>query len=254
MRKIVYYLLWLPVMVVVSSCGPDKDAPAVLFVGNSYTTVNNLPNMFARLSDAGGHPVQVETFAHDGWTLQDQVDSAEWPELLAQQPWRYVVLQEQSVVPALEPYRSNQMYPAARVLHGQIGATGAQTLFYMTWGRQDGMAPADTGFTTFAGMEAQLETGYMTIANELDVPVAPVGVAWKNALAERPGLTLWQGDGSHPGELGTYLAACVFYAIIHQESPEGVSYTADLADEEAQFVQRIAAQTVLTDRERWNLK
>jgi hypothetical protein len=254
MRKIACHLFWLFALMTITGCGVDADTPLILFVGNSYTSQNNLPRHFARLSDAGGHDIRVETFAPGGWTLQDQAASAELRDKLTQQPWLYVVLQEQSVVPALEPYRTHEMYPAARTLHSQIEEAGSQTLFYMTWGRQDGMAPADTGFTTFAGMQAQLETGYLGIANELDAPVAPVGVAWKNTLAERPDLSLWAADGSHPTELGTYLAACVFYATIYRESPEGLTYHAGLSDEDAQFLQQIAAETVLADPAQWNLK
>jgi hypothetical protein len=37
----------------------------------------------------------------------------------------------------------------------------------------------------------------------------------------------------------------VFYAALFGESPEGLAYTAGLPEEEAQFLQRIAAETVL---------
>jgi len=60
-----------------------------------------------------------------------------------------------------------------------------------------------------------------------------------------PQLNLWQDDGSHPNEQGTYLAACVFYAVIFQKSPEGLSFTAQVPSETAGTLQKIAAQTVL---------
>jgi hypothetical protein len=58
-------------------------------------------------------------------------------------------------------------------------------------------------------------------------------------------LALWTDDGSHPSEAGSYLAACVLYAVIVQRSPEGLVYRAGLAEKEARFLQRIAAETVL---------
>jgi hypothetical protein len=60
-----------------------------------------------------------------------------------------------------------------------------------------------------------------------------------------PQLQPWQEDGSHPTEQGTYLAACVFYAVIFQESPQGLSYTRSLSAETAHQLQGVAAGRVL---------
>ena len=43
----------------------------VLFVGNSYTYVNDLPTMFATLSASGDHSVQTGMVASGGATLAD---------------------------------------------------------------------------------------------------------------------------------------------------------------------------------------
>jgi hypothetical protein len=102
-------------------------------------------------------------------------------------------------------------------------------------------------------MQAQVQSGYMEIADELEVLVAPVGAAWQNGMARDPQLDLWQADGIHPNREGTYLAACVFYATIYRQSPQGLTYTAGLAQEKAQFLQTVAAETVLESAERWNI-
>ena len=66
-------------------------------------------------------------------------------------------------------------------------------------------------------------------------------------------LDLWQADGSHPTEQGTYLAACVFYAVIFRQSPKGLTYQAGLTKETATFLQQIAGTTVLDNAAQWNL-
>jgi hypothetical protein len=102
-------------------------------------------------------------------------------------------------------------------------------------------------------MQAQVQAGYMEIADELDAIVAPAGIAWQNSLAQEPGPDLWQGDGIHPSVAGTYLSACVFYAVIFQQSPEGLPYRAGLTIETARLLQQVAAEVVLEDPGRWNL-
>jgi len=82
-------------------------------------------------------------------------------------------------------------------------------------------------------------------AQELNAPIAPVGLAWSIAVKEHPELELWQGDGSHPAEQGTYLAACVFYAVIFHASPDGLNYHAGLSRKNAKTIQTIASKTVL---------
>jgi hypothetical protein len=68
-----------------------------------------------------------------------------------------------------------------------------------------------------------------------------------------PALDLWQEDGSHPTQTGTYLAACVFYAVIFHESPEGLTYTGRLPKEVALELQTIAANSVLSNPGQWDL-
>ena len=98
----------------------------------------------------------------------------------------------------------------------------------------------------YESMQYQIDQGYLRIARELNVPVVPVGVAWFRALNTHPNLQLWQEDGSHPSEQGTYLAACVFYVTLFKESPVGLSYRGNLTEEIASQLQTVA-ESILTN-------
>jgi hypothetical protein len=249
----IYSILLVNLLFSLAACNAvDPDAKKILFVGNSYTYGNSLPKMFEEMAESGGHAVHAGMSAPAGWRLSQHAESKNLRDTLASAKWDVVVLQEQSVLPSISSC-SEEMYPAARKLHRQIAGSGAETMFFMTWGRQDGRAVQQVGFTTFADMQIQLNIGYRQIANELGVPLAPVGIAWLMAYTKRPELPLWREDGSHPTEHGSYLAAAVFYATIFQESPEGLSYTAGLPKEDAHFLQHIVAITVLSDLNRWNV-
>ena len=169
---------------------------------------------------------------------------------IAERKWDYIVLQEQSVTPSL-PERVNAMYPAVRYLTYKIRHSGATPLLYMTWGREKGLP--ESGFNDYVSMQTQIILGTTGIADELGMEVSPVGMAWKSALEKDPNLNLWQTDGSHPTVEGSYLGACVFYAVIYHKSPVGLDYTDGLPMEMAKFLQMIAADTVLTDPGRWNI-
>ena len=226
-------------------CGGEQDTSCVrvLFIGNSYTFVNDLPNTFAQLARSGGNKVEVGMAAQGGWTLAKYVQSAETLQFLNSKRWKFVVLQEQSQIPSVARARMQGMYPAARELVQKIRAIGATPIFFVTWAHRDGWP--EYGMNDYESMQTQVNYGYTEIAQELKAPIAPVGAAWLTARTEHPELLLWQEDGSHPTEQGTYLAACVFYAVIFHESPSGLSYRADLSREEARILQSVASGTVL---------
>jgi hypothetical protein len=238
-------------VVVIGFAMYQQQATQVLMVGNSYTYGNDLGGMIKGLGDAGGNRVNVTTRAVGGWWLEDHAASADTVNAIESTDWDYVILQEQSIVPASEPERINSMNPSMRALNRSIQIAGASPVLYLTWGRRGGFS--DVGHASYASMQAAVTSAYEKIADELGAVVAPVGEAWRQVLIDHPGLTLYQSDGSHPTRSGTYLAACVFYAALFEESPEGLEYTGGLGSGEAAIMQRIAAETVLQDPTRWHL-
>ena len=231
-----------------TGCPDQEQAPActrVLFIGNSYTTVNDLPSVFAKLARSGGHRVDAGTAAGDGWTLENHASSPITAAKLAGKKWDIVVLQEQSQIPAIEQFRQAEMYPAARALVASVRQAGAQPLFFLTWAHRDGWP--ENGLVDYRTMQSAIDDAYLAIAGEQHAAIAPVGYAWQALLAQEASPGLWQDDGSHPTAKGTYLAACVFYAAIFRESPAGLSYRGNLSEVEASKLQEVAAATVLSD-------
>lgn len=236
------------------NCDNPQDAAMctrILFIGNSFTFENDLPGMFTKLANSGGQPVVTGMAAQGGWTLADHVNTSETMNQISGSKWDYVVLQEQSEIPAFEQSREASMYPAARTLVRQIAAVGARPIFFMTWAHQNGLP--ENNLQDYKTMQFQIDIGYMGIAQELSAWVAPVGYAWLLAEGQNPQLDLWQEDGSHPSVQGTYLAACVFYAVIFRQSPVGLSYQAGLSKETATFIQKVSGSTVLDNQSQWHL-
>ena len=235
-------------------CSAAAGAPPcvrVLFVGNSYTYVNDLPATFADLARAGGQNVETGMIANGGETLAQHAASSETLDKIASAPWTVVVLQEQSETPATSPGRS-MMYPAARTLAQKVRSIGAAPMFFMTWAHRDGISVA--GVNTYESMQLAIDAGYNGIAEELDAAVAPVGFTWFVTRRDHPDLAMWQDDGSHPTVSGTYLAACVFYAAIFRQSPEALTYLDGLPSGDAHDLQVEAASSVLENPDQWGLR
>jgi hypothetical protein len=224
----------------------------VLFLGNSYTYVNDLPATLAQLARSAGRLVETGLVANGGETLAQHDASGDSRGAIASRAWNFVVLQEQSQIPAYPASREAEMYPAARSLAARIAADGATTLFYLTAAHRDG--EPDAGLPSYEAMQLAINDGYRAIARELGAEIAPVGYAWFVLRRAHPSIGLWQDDGSHPTTAGTYLAACVFYAAIFRASPEGLSFTYGLSADDARTIQVEAARDVLGLAAEWNLR
>jgi hypothetical protein len=223
----------------------------ILFIGNSYTYRNDLPGMFARLANAAGHEVETDMIAKGRFTLSNHLNSTYTLKKIRSGKWDWVVLQEASKTPSVEHLRAAAMYPAATSLVEKVKEAGAMPIFFETWAHRDGWK--EKGLPDYESMQVEIDRGYLGIAQKLKASVAPVGHTWLQVRRQDPRLELWHPDGSHPNGTGTYLAACVFYAAIYRQSPEGLTYRAGLSNETAQSLQASAAKTVLDHLEEWNL-
>jgi hypothetical protein len=243
---------------------PLQSKLRVLFVGNSYTYFNNLPQLVTALA-ASANPSQVietEMVTVGGATLKSLWAGGKPQAALASGKWDYVVLQEQSTlglpklvdnIPQINDPKN--FHEAVRMIDPEIKKTGAKPLLYMTWARKDS-----------PDKQQLLTDAYQSIAKELGDKVAPVGLAWQAALKARPTLELHVADKSHPNPAGSYLAACVFYATLFGKSPEGLAarITGTIIDntgkvggegelvnvnkEDASFLQKVAWETAQQTR------
>jgi hypothetical protein len=234
----------------------QNDSTRVLFIGNSHTYFNNLPHMFAFLSESGGYPVAVDSNTPPGYSLEGHCSNATTLAKINQGGWDYVVLQENSLYTVIDFYRYGSMYPSAIHLDSLITARGCRTALFMTWGWRGGGQRDLNGhysapFADYFEMQDTMTVTYARLADSLSSVIVPAGCAWARALHTDTTLDLWNStDNYHPNPKGSYLAACVFYAIFFHQSPIGLPYTAGLSPDTAAFLQTMADQSVGINDER----
>jgi len=202
----------------------SASALNILFIGNSFTARNNVPELIAQMAAAQGRKLAHSLISAGGASLRMHWNKGEAQRVLAATPFDFVVLQEQSTLPVKNATR---MHENIRLFDDAIRSAGSKTVLYMTWSRQ--LEPQNQKLITDA---------YDAIGAELGAIVVPVGVAWQQALAKHPDLNLYDKDGSHPSLAGSYLVACVFFSVLYKESPAGIdSELMGLSDSEAALLQ-----------------
>ena len=250
MRKLI-----LPALLLASATQAQQTS--VLFIGNSYTGVNDLPNTFRQVALSLGDTVTTSAQTPGGYTLIGHSTTPATLDAIASQPWDFVVMQEQSQLGAL-PFDVTDTELGALQLVAAIEENDECTypVFYMTWGRQNGddLNCADFPFMcTYDGMQQGLRDNYVALAELNDAFVAPVGVAWKQVRDTHPFINLYNPDGSHPSVEGTYLAACVFYSTLFQQSCVGAGFVSSVQPDTAAILRGIASAIVLDSIPTWNL-
>lgn len=206
----------------------------VLFLGNSYVAVNDLPQMVASVTQSAGDSITFSSNSPGGYTLQNHLNDATSIGLINQGGWDCVVLQEQSQLPSF-PIGQVQIsvFPYAHLLDSIVVANNpcAEIAFYMTWGRKNGDVSNCSSWPpvcTYEGMDSLLRLRYLMMADSNHAIISPVGVVWNYIRSNYPLIELYQSDDSHPTIAGTYAAACTFYSVIFRSNPENISFDAGL--------------------------
>lgn len=224
----------------------------VLFVGNSYTYVNNLPSLIQQMSESTGCRMEFEQVTPGGATFNQHCNSSGAMESIGRGGWDAVVLQEQSQLPSFSWSQfSAESLPFACQLAEAAYARNdcAEVIFYMTWGRKNGDAGNADEFdslATYEGMDDLLCERYTYMAQINNASVSPVGRVWRKLRTEHPDIELYQSDESHPSLAGSYAAACSFYTILFHNDPTLVTADLGLDAETAQTI-RLAAKSVVFD-------
>ncbi len=226
--------------------GAGDGFTRILFVGNSYTYVNDLPGRVAAIADSVGFepPVEVTTIAFGGAFLSDHAANATTMAAVGSGDYDFVVLQEQSYLPVLLP---DTFYGSAETLAAAAFAGGSTPAFYETWARQEGnsLYSGDLAGYTPATMQAALRDAYTEAAALTGARYLPVGDAWEATLAAYPEMPLFGSDGSHPSQHGTYLGACVIFAALTGSSLDGAGgVPTGVSEDDAAILRDLAAAAV----------
>jgi hypothetical protein len=161
------------------------------------------PGLIARLAAARGKALEHRLISAGGASLRQHWNAGEAQKAVQEGRYDRVVLQEQSTLPVKSPKR---MHENVRLFDEAVKAAGSTTVLYMTWARLS--APES---------QRAIADAYTGIGEELGATVVPVGLAWQRFLRLHDRPVLHDRDQSHPTLAGSYLAACVFLAVLRRD-------------------------------------
>ena len=231
-----------------------QDTTKVLFIGNSITYFNNMPQTFEAIANSKGDTTQVTVYAPGGTGFLNHVVDPQVFEKFREGIWDYVVLQPGSNESPGYSESVSATKDRARILKDSILLYNpcAQILYYEisygVWGNT--VAQIDEYNTTMD----LIRTNVRQWADSTELFFAPAGEAVRTAWNDDSSELLWGSTGDiHPNTKGSYIIACSFYASIFQKPSLGSTFQSSLSVQEAEKYQVLADTTVLNYKSDWRI-
>ena len=245
---------WFTAILLTTLAAFAGDPQRVLFIGNSYTGVNKLPEVFLEVVKSSGRPAPVvKSSTPGGRTLKQHLGIAGSMKLIEEGGWDVVVLQGQSQEPAIaetdETVRKEFLESAAELCRRvRAKSPQARVFFYETWARHaDYWKAAKKGPDIGADpkeMQARLRKWYGFVAKDNAATIVPCGDAWELNYASAAPVRLHTSDHSHPEFVGTYLNALIFFGKIYEVKAPAPMWSGKLDEAQVKLMKGYAAQVL----------
>ena len=240
----------------------DPDAVKILFIGNSYMDVNNLPYTLKGFTDISDIKIYIGADIVLGTKLDDHVHSSYTYSLIGGTKWDYILLQgdpsstaypetEQIIIP---DHTNHNEFLTLNTMKNYIKVIcpGAKIIYIMPWAYEDGLTWIPGQTDTYEIMQKKIYDNTLQWCKELDIITAPVGWAWNEVMKSKKQLHyLFLDDYNHPSLQGTYLTASVLFTTIFRRSTEDIPYYYQLGTEEAEYLKSTASNMVMENLSLW---
>ena len=184
------------------------EGTPVLFIGNSYLYLADVPGIVQALADsAGGEKLAVKTIAGPDRALIDHWKDGTAVREIRKGGWAWVVLQQG---PSSTPINRDSLFLSTRQFAAEINAVSARPALFSAW-------PAESRRQDF---ERAIES-YTLASTDVNGLLLPVAAAWLAAWRRDASVALYS-DGLHPSAAGAYLSALVIYSRLLGKSPRGL--------------------------------
>lgn len=182
----------------------------VLFLGNSHTFFNDMPELFARFAEkTTGEKPEVVMLAYPGRDLDwHRKEYFAMRFNLMHGGYDYCIIQQ-----AAHPYPpiESTLKTGAEIID-LCHRCGVKPVVYMTWAEK-----------RFPENQQKMIDTCEKLASENNALLAPIGSVWQSVQQSRPDIELYHTDGEHAGPYGDFLIAAVFCKLLTGSISDEVS-------------------------------
>jgi len=195
MKRFVW--IWLGVCCALCAQQPELADVRILFVGNSLTYANNLPELVKKVGARNDIRIQTDMLAFSNYALEDHWNDGKLQSLIADGKYNYVVVQQG---PSSQADGRAMLLDYGERIKTLCDKQDAKLAFYMVW-------PARANYHTFDGVIAN----YSVAASQTNSILCPVGQLWKAYFDSTQDFSYYGSDGFHPSLAGSQNAAEIIF-------------------------------------------
>ncbi len=172
----------------------------LLFVGNSLTYANNLPQLVVNFAKTKGLKIKAEMLALPNYALLDHWADGNLQKMIAAKKYKYVIIQQG---PSSQEEGRAWLLDGAAKINALCQNNEAKLAVYMVW-------PAYDNYYNFDGVIKN----YTEAATSTNSILCPVGTVWKEYIDRTKDLSYYGSDMFHPSLKGSEVAAEVIYKAV----------------------------------------
>lgn len=169
----------------------------ILFIGNSLTYTNDLPELVTREGRKNGMVIKTSMVAFPNYGLEDHWNDGHIQFLIRSGTYDYVVVQQG---PSSQIEGRTMLLDYGARIKALCDSNNTKLAFFMVW-------PAFSNFYNFDGV-IKSYTDAAALTNSL---LCPVGRVWKKHFSETNNYSFYGNDKFHPSKAGSKSAARIIF-------------------------------------------
>jgi hypothetical protein len=178
----------------------SDSAKKVLFVGNSLTYYNDLPELVEKIGRDSGVEIKTEMVAYGNYALEDHWNDGAIQTLIAGKKYDFVVVQQG---PSSQADGRVMLLDYGARIKNICTPHNTKLAFYMVW-------PARSNFDTFDGVVKN----YTDAAAATNSLLCPVGQFWRSHIQATGDYSYYGPDMFHPSQKGSEKAAWIIFKTL----------------------------------------
>ncbi|HBS88235.1 MAG: hypothetical protein A2W91_04485 [Bacteroidetes bacterium GWF2_38_335] len=232
----------------------QADKINVLFIGNSITYFNDMPQSFKEIADSKGDSVEVTVYAPGGTGFIHYYIDPNVYNYFREGTWDVIILQPGSNESPGYSYPISQTLMEARIMLDSAYKYNpcAKILYYeITYGIWGNTL---TDITNYNNTMDLIRANLTYLADSTKNFFAPAGEVISHLWNENPDSMFWGSYGDiHPNYKGSYIIACAFYSSVFQKPSFGTTYFNSVDTAEAEYFQQVSDSIVLNHFSLWRI-
>jgi hypothetical protein len=257
----------LSLVILIQSCKPEAKTN-ILFIGNSLTYYNEMPNMLQAMFNEKNIPITINQSTYSGYSLKSHLDlkiigaenknvytrpkhlnetTATEKILLADTIYEHIIIQERTTLAVLDSLNNNETKLSIKSIKELANHNSKIWLFQNFPSNKD----YPKQYCTTNNTQKQICTDSIrNLSQEIDkikiafkelgenYNVVRIGESFGEVLENRMDINLY-ADSSHPSKEGSFLIALNFYSCLTNENPIHLNYNASLSIEKSNYLKKI---------------